>query len=87
MSGASGATEKYSERNDVRVHVDHDLCVGFAECVAVAPEVFALNDDGLAVVVDPDAVDLDTLREAAEACPVSAILLLGSADAGVAPDA
>jgi ferredoxin len=85
MSETKGASEKYSQRNEVLVQVDHELCVGFAECVAVAPQVFALNEDGLAVVVDPDAVDLDALEEAAEVCPVSAILLLGSAGAEVTP--
>ncbi len=70
-----GQHQKFSERNGVLVQIDHDLCAGFADCVAAAPEVFGINDENLAIVVDPDAVDLDTLLVAAESCPVSAILL------------
>lgn len=55
--------------------VDRDVCVGFAECVKVAPTVFQLDDETIAVVLDPESVDRETLRAAAEACPVDAINL------------
>jgi ferredoxin len=77
MSESPAVSEKYSERNRVRVQVDHDLCVGFGDCAEAAPAVFILNDDQVAVVRDPDSVDLPTLAGAAEACPVSAVLLFG----------
>lgn len=67
--------QKFSERNAVLIQVDPDLCAGFAECVVAAPDVFALTDDNLAIVTNPDGADLDTLLEAAASCPVSAILL------------
>ncbi len=67
--------QKFSERNAVLIQVDPDLCAGFAECVVAAPKVFALNDDNLAIVTNPDGADLDTLLEAAASCPVSAIML------------
>jgi len=41
--------------------------------VALAPTVFALNEDNKAVVLDPSSVDDDTLLEAAESCPENAI--------------
>jgi ferredoxin len=44
-------------------------------CVATAPGVFELDDEGLSRVVDPDAGDEELLREAAEGCPVQAIIL------------
>lgn len=78
-------TEKYSERNSVLVQVDHELCAGFGDCVKVAPDVFELNDDGLSVVLDPDAVETNVLMEAAETCPVSAILLFDGDGNQVAP--
>ena len=77
--------EKFSERAGVLIQVDHDICAGFGECVNLLPDVFDLNDENLAVVLDPDAADLDLLKEAAEVCPVSAILLFDREDNQVAP--
>jgi ferredoxin len=44
-------------------------------CVATAPDVFDLDDEGLSYVTDPEAGDDDLLRDAAEGCPVQAIVL------------
>jgi ferredoxin len=79
-------SEKFAERNEVVVQVDHDICVGFGDCVEAAPAAFALNDENLAVILEPDAVDLDSLRAAAEACPVSAILLFDGSSKQVLPN-
>jgi ferredoxin len=57
----------------VRVSVDHDKCVGTTICVLTVPKVFALDKNGQAVVIDPDADTLDRLRYAEEQCPQSAI--------------
>ncbi len=78
--------QKFSERNAVLIQVDPDLCAGFAECVVAAPDVFALNDDNLAIVTNPDGADLDTLLEAAASCPVSAILLYDEEGDQVKPE-
>jgi ferredoxin len=75
--GSLAATnQKFSVRSGVTVQVDHDICVGFGECVSAAPAVFALDDQSLAIVLDPDAVDLALLQAAADVCPVSAIILM-----------
>ena len=47
--------------------------------------MFALNDDGLAVVLDPDAAGPDLLKDAADSCPVSAILLFDDTGVQIAP--
>ena len=78
-------SEKFSERSRVLIQVDHDICAGFGECVTFLPQVFGLDDKDLAVVLDPDAVDLDQLIEAAEICPVSAILLFDEGEKQIAP--
>jgi ferredoxin len=44
-------------------------------CVAAAPDVFELDDEGLSKVVDEDAGDEESLRQAAEGCPVQAVIL------------
>ena len=79
------ATERFSERNRVRVQIDHELCVGFGDCVDAAPSVFVLNEDNLAVLTDLDSVDLAALVAAADACPVSAVLVFTDGDVVLAP--
>ena len=60
------------------VTVNHDICVGNAMCPRIAPKVFALNSDRQSVVIDPDGEGQEAVLEAAEACPVSAIVVADS---------
>ena len=55
--------------------VDPDLCQGHARCWEICPEVFALDDEGYAVVVQPDVPDElhPKAREAVANCPERAI--------------
>ncbi len=56
--------------------VDPELCVGCGLCVDICPEVFELGDDGIARVANPDAcAQLESCREAADSCPVEAIII------------
>jgi len=55
-----------------RLQIDRALCTGYAECVGIAPEVFALGDDNVCIVFDPEAASDETLLDAARACPVDA---------------
>ena len=57
----------------LRVRIDRTLCVGFGDCIKEAPEGFKLDGDGVAVFVDPEAVERDRLLRACDACPVDAI--------------
>lgn len=66
-----------SQANRIRVEVDRDLCIGSGDCVATQPEVFDLDDEGKAVVLDPDAASTDDVVEAARNCPVTAIFVIG----------
>ncbi len=65
-------------KNGKTVIVDQDLCIGAATCVAVAPSVFQLNDQGKAYILDPDSVDDETALQAAKSCPVNAIIIKDS---------
>ncbi len=58
-----------------KIVVKRNVCIGAAPCVAVAPGVFQLDEEGKAYIVDADAADEDTILMAAESCPVLAILL------------
>jgi ferredoxin len=55
--------------------VDQDLCIGAATCVAVAPQVFQLDDQGKAIILDVDSVDEETMLQAAKSCPVNAVII------------
>lgn len=81
--------------------VDRELCIGAASCVAVYPEVFALDDENKAVILqkagvktsektdvdmlDVTAVDDDLLLLAAQSCPTLAIFLYDQAGTQVYP--
>ncbi|MFW0785320.1 ferredoxin [Gordonia sp. CPCC 206044] len=56
------------------VSVDADLCEGHGMCVQVAPDVFDLGDDDLAVCdAHPPAATEESVRGAVGACPRQAI--------------
>ncbi len=59
----------------MKIKVDRDTCVGIGNCVAVAPTVFQLDTERKAVVLDPNSVGEDKIMNAAESCPVSAIIV------------
>lgn len=59
----------------MHVRVLRQECCGNAECVQIAPAVFALDSKNKAVVLDDQAAPDDVLREAAEACPCAAIVV------------
>lgn len=59
----------------LRIRVDHLLCVGNAMCETFAPNVFQLNDDRQSEAVNPEGDPEAKILEAAENCPMSAIIV------------
>ena len=59
----------------MHVTIRRPECCGNAQCVEIAPEVFALYSKNKATVLDPGAVTPEKLIEAAEACPCQAIVV------------
>lgn len=53
--------------------VDREVCNGSAVCVALAPNVFELDDEGISIVKDPKGADEETIQRAIDGCPVDAI--------------
>jgi len=53
------------------VEVDKDACIGCGSCVAAAPDIFEMDDNGKAEVIKDEATD--EAEEAAGICPVDAI--------------
>jgi ferredoxin len=66
-----------SQQNRVEITVDRALCIGSGDCVDTAPDVFQLDEEDKAVVVDPDGAPTDDVITAAGNCPVSAIFVAG----------
>jgi ferredoxin len=64
-----------SARNRIAIDVDRALCYGFGDCVDTLPDVFVLDEENKARVIDPDAAELDEILEAAQNCPVDAIIV------------
>jgi len=59
-----------------KIHVDRDLCIGAATCVAIAPKTFALDSEAKAVILSSVLEDDDTtLLDSARGCPVAAIII------------
>jgi ferredoxin len=58
------------------IHIDVTVCRGTGMCVSVSPSHFRLNGEKAEPVGSPAALD-ESLLEATEMCPTSAITLLG----------
>ncbi|KKW00977.1 MAG: hypothetical protein UY52_C0011G0029 [Parcubacteria group bacterium GW2011_GWC2_49_9] len=60
----------------MKIHVERDLCIGAASCIAVAPDVYELDDENKAIIKNPKGADDQTLLDSAKACPTQAIIVL-----------
>ncbi len=60
----------------MKAKVDPDLCTGCELCVETCPEVFEMKDDLAVTKVDEVPTDVEEMcRQAAEECPVEAIII------------
>lgn len=67
-AGAAGALE---------IRIDRGTCIGSGNCCGFwAPNTFDLDDEGVAVVVDPGGDPEDRIVLAARGCPTGSITLL-----------
>jgi ferredoxin len=58
-----------------RIEIDHSLCSAYGTCIDVAPDLFELSDDLIAVAPVRET-DAEVAVEAARACPMGAIRLI-----------
>lgn len=67
----------------MKITIDLDLCLGHAQCEDAAPEVFRVEEDGYAHVLQQDpGVDLwSKVEEAVRRCPTQAISVTESVSA------
>ena len=58
-----------------KVKLNQDMCIGCGACQALVPDVFEINDEGVAEViveVVPENLE-EEVKDASESCPVNAI--------------
>ena len=55
----------------MKIEVDKNVCIGCGSCVAIAPDNFEFDDEGLAEVKDETITE--EVKTAAESCPTDAI--------------
>jgi ferredoxin len=58
-----------------RIEIDRSLCSGYGTCIDLAPDLFELADD-LIAVARVGETDAEAAVEAASACPMGAISLV-----------
>jgi ferredoxin len=57
----------------LRIEVDREKCMGQGTCEFYAPSTFALDDEGISSVVDPEGDSEEKVLLAAQGCPTQAI--------------
>ena len=61
---------------DLKFHVDRDLCIGAATCVAIAPNTFVMDSEAKAIILNTADKDTnETIIDAARGCPTAAIII------------
>jgi len=71
---------------DLKFHVDRDLCIGAATCVAIAPNTFVMDSEAKAIILD--TADNDTneaIIDGARGCPTAAIIIEDTAGNKIFP--
>lgn len=56
-----------------KINVSEEACIGCGACVAIDPEHFAFNDEGLSHSISNENLEGSELSSAIDSCPTSAI--------------
>ena len=59
----------------LEIEINREACMGSGNCSFWAPGVFDLDDEGIAVVLDPTAQPEDKIVLAGQGCPTQAITI------------
>jgi ferredoxin len=61
----------------MKVHVEQSKCVGHAQCYAVDPELFPIDESGYSVLEEHEVrpEDAQVTRDGVAACPEMALIL------------
>jgi ferredoxin len=55
------------------IEINREVCMGSGNCSFWAPATFDLDEDGIAIVVDPAGDDEEKVILAGQGCPTQAI--------------
>ena len=58
-----------------KIEIDRDLCIGDGACCGEAPNTLEMDEENIAVVRDPEGSSDEEILQAAQVCPVDAIIL------------
>ena len=59
----------------MKIEIDREACTSVATCIDVAPGTFELDDEGIAIIKNAKGDDEKTILQAAQSCPVNAIII------------
>lgn len=59
----------------MRAYVEKDVCIACGLCIGIEPEAYRMGDDGKAeCYADTTEKNKDNVQQAADSCPVNAII-------------
>lgn len=61
--------------NNMGITINRETCISCGTCVALAPNTLKMDDENKAVVTNETGDDVETIKMAADACPVQAIAI------------
>ena len=61
------------KESQIKYPVVNSSCIGCSACVAISPEVFDLNEEGMSEVIFLDSYEELWVEDSISACPVDAI--------------
>ncbi|MCK4352541.1 ferredoxin [candidate division WOR-3 bacterium] len=59
----------------MRVKIDEDACTGCGVCESLCPDVFKIEEDEKAHIINPDDCNGCDCQEVIDSCPTQAILI------------
>lgn len=62
----------------LEIRIDRERCMGSGNCSFWAPHVFDLDEDMVAIVIDPAGDPDEKIRLAEQGCPTQAISIIES---------
>lgn len=71
----TGGTKQEKDIGIYHVEVIREKCISAGSCVAIAPKVFELDEEDLAIVISQDGNDDQTKLLAAQSCPTHAVIV------------
>ena len=74
------------KHDGLTIIIDRLLCVGFGDCIEIAPEAFEFDKDGIVTFKDSlKDVERERLIKACDICPVDALTVLDEAGVQIVP--